>query len=164
MAEPTAQVQTAGNNSTATFDGPNTDRKLELVIDNEVAVHSWEYNEGQFEIWFYSTEYKTVTIAAAPGATSDQGTISFRSVVVDDGSLSKATISADGPVTLWTEDSTAEGQAYYLKPKNNIISGPYTGTDVRNAAIGGALAVIVAVLYEAVAAKIGATNRGERVA
>ncbi|MFC6976475.1 hypothetical protein ACFQL1_20240, partial [Halomicroarcula sp. GCM10025709] len=40
----------------------------------------------------------------------------------------------------------------------------WSGSDVRDAGLGGAIGVAFACLYYAVAAKIGAAERGERVA
>lgn len=157
-----AQEQTPANGTQ--FQGPDTDRELALVIDNEVAVQSWEYEENEFRLWFYSESYKTVTIAAAPSGGSNSGSVRFQTVAVDKGSLTHVTIASDGPITLWTDASVEKNRAHYLKPQSDIIGGPYSGDDVRNAAIGGALAVIIGVFYQAVAAKIGASNRGERVA
>lgn len=157
-------VSAQSDSTNSTFAGPSADREFEMVIDDDVGVTSWSYDDGEFVVWFYADSSKTVTVASNPDSGSDQGSITFRSVAVKGEARTKMTVASDGPITLWTEDSVEENQAYYLKPGGDLVSGPYSGSDVRDAAVGGALAVVIAVLYEAVAAKISATNRGERVA
>jgi len=163
LAGVTFGQQNAGN--TATPLGPSGPSNYELVIDENVGVVDYHVEDGEFVIDFYSDEFKTVTISAAPDTSSQSGSISFRSVVVEKDTTTTVRITSSSAVSMWTDDSLEREQAYYLRKQSGfLISGPWTGSDVRDAALGGALGVVVAVLYEAVAAKVGATERGERVA
>lgn len=167
LAGVTFGQQNAGN--TATPAGPSGPSggpsNYELVIDENVGVVDYHVEDGEFVIEFYSDEFKPVTISAAPDTSSQSGSISFRSVVVEKDTTTTVRITSSSAVSMWTDDSLEREQAYYLRKQSGfLISGPWTGSDVRDAALGGALGVVVAVLYEAVAAKVGATERGERVA
>ena len=159
--------ETAGNTATATGpSGPDSGpSNYKLVIDENVGVVDYSVEDGVFVIEFYSDEFKSVTLSAAPDTSSQSGSISFRSVVVEKDTTTTVRITSSSAVSMWTDDSLEREQAYYLRKQSGfLISGPWTGSDVRDAALGGAFGVVVAVLYEAVAAKVGATERGERVA
>ncbi|WP_255318044.1 hypothetical protein [Halomicrobium sp. LC1Hm] len=167
LAGITVGQQNANNTATpAAPTGPaGGPSSYELVIDENVGVVDYQVEDGEFVIDFYSDEFKSVTISAAPDTSSQSGSISFRSVVVEADTTTTVRITSSSAVSMWTDDSLEREQAHYLRKQSDfLISGPWTGSDVRDAALGGALGVVLAVLYEAVAAKVGATERGERVA
>jgi len=159
--------QSAGNTPvpagpTGPSGGPSN---YELVIDDDVGVTDYRVADGYFVIDFYADEFKAVTISATPDTADTSGSISFRSVVVEEDTTTTVRIASSSAVSMWTDDSLEREKAYYLRKQSGFpVSGPWTGSDVRDAALGGALGVVLAVLYEAVAAKVGATQRGERVA
>lgn len=167
FAAPAAAQQTATPTDTPTNasapDGAPSDAVL--VVDEDVVVTDYRYADGQMIIEFWSAEYKIVTIAPSPDAGSESGSIQFREAVVDGSRTTTVTVSSAGGVTLWTDDSLQKERFHYLrKPSSFLITGPYDGSDVRDAGLGGALGVVIAVLYEAVAAKVGSAQRGERLA
>jgi len=159
--------QSAGN--TATAAGPSGPSggpsNYELVIDDDVGVTDYHFENGEVVIDFYADEFKPVTISATPDTSDTSGSISFRTIVVEEDTTTTVRIASSSAVSMWTDDSLDREKAYFLRKQSGfLISGPWTGSDVRDAALGGALGVVLAVLYEAVAAKVGATERGERVA
>lgn len=156
------QTPVPGTNFTGPDGGPGD---YELVIDRSVAITEWRYQDGTFIIDFYAEDYTSLTMVASPSGSSDQGAVEYRGAVLDGGSITTVRIGSDSKVSMWTEASAENGRAVYLdKPSTAFVSGPYDGTDVRNAAIGAALGVALAVLYEAVAAKLGSADGMERVA
>jgi hypothetical protein len=161
----------AQQNTTAT--PANTTTTTETVDgtrfygDDAVRIVDWTYTDGTFTITFHATREKLVTMTAAPagsGEGSSPGNV--KQVWIGEGRTTVQMNAPTGDVWLSTSTSVANGRytALSASKDNHLLAGPYTGSDVRNAGIGGALGVALAVLYEAVAAKIGTTERGERMA
>jgi hypothetical protein len=145
--------------------GPDTNREVELIVDSNVAVLNTEYNDGTFKIRVYSDVYTTLTLVAPKESSGDHASVEFRAEQLDQDNIVDIYVTSPGPVTLWTQASKDDGRAAVVeKPSQSVVDGPYDGADVRNAAAGGALGVALAVIYEAVAAKIGASDRMERFA
>lgn len=143
---------------------PGAPDDLDLVVDRQVALVDWDYRDGEFVLDVYASDYTTMTVAASPSTRSQSGSVNFESVVLEKETTTTVRIPASRAITFWTENSVEDGRAYFLRKKGDLITGPYSGDDVRNAAIGGAFGVVIAVLYEAVSAKVGAAERGERLA
>ncbi|MGB9952905.1 hypothetical protein ACOZ4F_10940 [Haloarcula marismortui] len=161
-AQETTNETTASTNVSAP-DGAPSD--VELVVDENVVVTDYHYVDGQLVIDFWSDEYKVVSVAPKVDSGSDAGTMQFRAAVVDADTTTTVRVPSSGGVTLWTEQSIEQQRFHYLrKPNTFLISGPWSGADVRNASLGSALGVVIAVLYEAVSAKVGSAQRGERLA
>jgi hypothetical protein len=162
-ADPANQTSPTPENGTKKLP-PGAPTDVDLVLDQDVAIVDWRYREGQFVLDVYSSDYTTMTVAAAPSGQGQQGSASFRTVALDEGKTTTVRITASNAVTLWTEGSVEENRWYYLRRQSSIIRGPYSGDDVTNAAFGSATGVALAVLITAVRAKIGATDMGERIA
>jgi cytoskeletal protein RodZ len=158
--EPTAtRTPVPGTNLT----GPAGAPSVELVVDEHVAITHTAWSDGTFRLRIYADTYTSITLLASPDADSQQGTAEFESRVLRKDTTTTVRIDSNTGVTAWTDESARDGRVVYLrKPSQSIVSGPYDGTDVRNAGIGGAAGVAIAVLYEAVAAKLGAENRFQR--
>jgi len=168
-ATPTATATPSSGTPTpvgaANVTGPDTSRDVEIVVDENVAILDTEYNSGTFKLRVYSDAYTTLTLAAAPDGSSEKGTIQFKTEALDANKIVDIYISSESGVTAWTDASAEDGRAVYVrKPSQGIVDGPYDGADVRNGAAGAAIGVAIAVIYEAVAAKIGAADRMERFA
>jgi hypothetical protein len=159
-----SSVAAAQSNSTQAPAGSPDD--LELVIDEDTAVVSFDHANGEAVIEVYSTAYKPVSFAPEVSDRSRTGTVQSQTRAVEADQTTTVRIATPGGVTIWTDKSVNNGQFHYIRPTGSsfVVSGPYSGSDVRDAGIGGALGVVIAVLYEAVSAKIGSSERGERVA
>jgi len=154
--EPSTAVQTG---SDINISGPDTNREVELVVDENVAILESSYSNGNMKLRVYSDSYTTLTVAAAPDGSSDQGHIEFRTEQLDANTIVDIRVSTESGVTAWTQKSAEDGRAVYIrKPGDALIEGPYDGKDVRNAGLGAGLGVAVMVLYVAIAAKIGAAE------
>lgn len=164
----TAVAQDTTSNATTTTNGsadqPDGER---FYGDDEIRISSWSYEGETFTITFHSTREKLVTMTAEPigsGTGASPGRV--RQVWVGPGKSTVQMKAPTGVVWLSTRMSTANNRYTELSasPDTHLLAGPFSGADVRNAGLGGALGVVIAVLYEATAAKIGASERGERVA
>ncbi|GCF14610.1 hypothetical protein Harman_25450 [Haloarcula mannanilytica] len=161
-AQETTNATATLTNVSAPADAPND---VELVVDENVVVTDYRYEDGQMIIDFWSDEYTVVSVAPQADSSSEAGSVTFRAAVVDADTTTTVRVPSSGGVTLWTEQSIEQQRFHYLrKPNTFIITGPWSGEDVRNAALGSALGVVIAVLYEAVSAKVGSAQRGERLA
>lgn len=163
VAPVTAQTTTeAAANQTVPDGAPDT---VELVLDDDVAVTDYSYADGVFTLSVYSDAYTTMTVAGSPEKGQQSGSASFKTVPLKKGATTKVQIESPTAVNMWTEKSIEDGRWYYVtKPSSGLISGPWDGSDVRDAGIGGALGVMLTVLYTAVEAKTSGGRRGERVA
>jgi|GEM_PF-1722630 len=158
---PTTRTPVPGTNIT----GPDTNREVETVVDEHVAILSTEYNDGTFKIRVYSDAYTSIQLVAPQDTSGDHATVKFRTEQLDSDKIVDIYITSPGPVTVWSEASREDGRAALVeKPSGGIVDGPYTGADVRNAAAGGMAGVAIAVLYEVIAAKIGASDKFGRIA
>jgi hypothetical protein len=161
---PTETSPTPGDQADSSTSEPPSNESALLVVDDELTVTELSYQGNELVIEFQADTFKTVSIAPQPESQEQAGSVSSRSYLVDEGTTT-VRVETPGGVSLWTDQSVASGRIHFLrKPSDSIISGPYTSDDVRNAGLGGGLGVVIAVLYEAVSAKIGAAERGERVA
>ncbi|WP_367175465.1 hypothetical protein [Haloarcula rubripromontorii] len=166
LAAPAAAQETTNQTTSTNVSAPaGAPSNVELVVDENVVVTDYHYADGQLVIDFWSDEYTVVSIAPKVDSGSDAGTMQFRAAVVDADTTTTVRVPSSGGVTLWTKQSIEQQRFHYLrKPNTFLISGPWSGADVRNASLGSALGVVIAVLYEAVSAKVGAAQRGERLA
>ncbi|MDS0276450.1 hypothetical protein NDI85_01360 [Halomicroarcula sp. S1AR25-4] len=151
--------------SNSTVSAPSGAPDAELVVDSDVVVTSYRYEDGEMIIKFWSSEFKSISVAPRADS-SESGTVTARAFVLDEDTITTVRIASPGGVSFWTAESMEQNnQWHYLrKPSTFLITGPWSGSDVRDAGLGGALGVMIAVLYEAVSAKIGASQRGERLA
>jgi hypothetical protein len=163
-AEPTGTSSAPDGQSGSLTSGPPSNESALLVVDDELTVTALSYQGNELVIEFHAETFKSVSIAPQPESREQAGSVSSRAYLVEEGTTT-VRVETPGGVSLWTDQSVASGRIHFLrKPSDSVISGPYTSDDVRNAGIGGGLGVVIAVLYEAVSAKVGASERGERVA
>lgn len=135
-------------------------------------VTRYRYDDGTLNMIIESKAPTLLTVAETPPPTGrTSGTISFQRVRLDKGknrvSVPVQLHNGKAAVVLSTPGSLHEGRAAFVtidRGSSLFPSGPWGEDDVRSAAIGGALAMAFAMLYEAVSAKIGAGISGERVA
>lgn len=144
---------------------PGAPSEVELVIDEDLVLVDHGTVNGQLQLRFWSTAYKAVSIAPAVDSDDSAGTLEFRAEVVDKDKETLVRVPDTGGVTMWTEASIAQNRFHYVKTgSGSLISGPYSGSDVQTAGLFGALGVSIAVLYQAIAAKLGASEPARRVA
>lgn len=137
-------------------------------IDRLTVVTDYFMHRGDLVIKLYSTGPNKLAITET---TNEDGAVQVR---VRDHNVPRGhsrvridVIDRQEPsVLITTRLSLMEntGTKVSIDNSESIIEGPYDETDVRDAGIGGALGVALAVLYEAVRVKFAARNRGERLA
>ncbi|EMA03630.1 hypothetical protein C438_13429 [Haloferax denitrificans ATCC 35960] len=155
-APPTASES---SNETAYFGDVAGDRAVRIV--------SAEYRDGTAIITLESDLPRTVTVTAPTGSTSTgaaAGNLVNRPIPPG-----RTTIRIDSPeprVTIVTSYSIENGQYTEIRFEDGsaLIAGPFTGTDVRDAAIGGALGTSFGALLIIVRRRFGLHRGMERVA
>jgi hypothetical protein len=111
-----------------------------------------------------SDDRELVSIASPPGG---DGRGSIQQAVISPAKRTSITISSpNGEVWVSSKESVRNGVYTHLEATGNSLvpEGPYDGDDVRNAAIGEFLALSGMMLYTAVQARRGASEKGERLA
>lgn len=149
---------------------PGTPAEYEAAFfgDPSVRIVEWDYNEDakRFRIVFEADRPTTVFITYTTSTDTEgvsRGTSTAKPLAAGRTTVFQTVPS--GLVWLSTPRSQENDTFTELEADgSSLVSGPYDGSDVRDAGIGGALAVALAVLYEAVKAKAAARERGERVA
>ncbi|WP_255151331.1 hypothetical protein [Halorarius halobius] len=154
---------------TPTPTASNVTYEADLYGDPAVKIRKWRYHAGSstFFVTFESEVPRLVTFtftSSAGGEGVSKGSI-IKKPIPRGVSTVQVTISS-GVVWISTPVSQSNGAFTQLEADtgSSLLAGPYDGSDVRDAGIGGALGVALAVLYEAVKAKTGANERGERLA
>ncbi|AXG08640.1 hypothetical protein DU484_01540 [Haloplanus rubicundus] len=177
---PTAAPVVAQENTNATeTPAPTTtatpsNSSAALVIDKTLQITEWSYRGGTFVITFHSDTYQSVSLTAVPESSSSgesSGTVNYRERFVQPNAETVVRIDvpkSDGRARVWifSSRSAETGTVHYLEAGRSasLLSGPFDGSDVRDGAIGGASGVGFAVLYVVARAKLGADQRGERLA
>lgn len=174
LATPMAAVAQESPTSTPTATptpGPaDGDRPGEAQVfgDPAVYIESWSYSDGVFRIVFNSSDYRPSLMLTAPVEHSQEG--ANRGAVVSRELLRGSTIveiaSPTGEVSITTSTSIQAGVYTKLDADQGgaLVAGPWDGTDVRDAGIGGALGVALAVVLGALSVVSGDSNEGERIA
>ena len=170
---PTANsTATDSTNGTVTENatGPHDNPEAELYGDPDVSIRSWEYSDGTFTIEFVSTGYRPSLTITVPPKSDSEGS-SAGTVITRELTRGTTVVTVDAPSgAIWisTGASTSNGVYTELRADSSSgmvpISGPYDGSDVRDAGIGAALGVALGVLYQAVDAITGSSEQGERIA
>lgn len=156
--------------ATATSTPPtNATYEADLYGDPAVQIQSWRYHadSSTFYITFEADVPRLLTFTYTTDSGSDgvsKGTIIQKPIPRGVSTVQVTTASG----VVWISSSVSRNNGGFTQLEadsgGSLVSGPYDGSDVRDAAIGGSLGVALAVLYEAVRAKASAHERGERLA
>ncbi|MXR41014.1 hypothetical protein GRX01_06620 [Halobaculum sp. WSA2] len=157
--------------TTETTPGPADDERpgeAEVFGDPAVYIESWSYSDGVFRIVFNSSAYRPSLTLTAPVEHSQKG--ANRGAVISRELLRGSTVveiaSPTGEVSITTSTSIRSGVYTKLDADEGgaLVAGPWDGTDVRDAGIGGSLGVALAVVLGALSVVSGDSNEGERIA
>jgi|GEM_PF-3161012 len=172
--EATAAEDTPTSTATATPEpNPPEDNSTTVVeIGPNTRVTSWTYRGGAFHVVIEADIPMRLTISEAVNQDgSGAGTITYQRRNLAAGTnefrVPAETHNGEATIVLSTPASEANDRAAFLHHDGNgasLLSGPFDGSDVRDGAIGGASGVGFAVLYVVARAKLGADQRGERLA
>lgn len=161
---------TATPTETPTPGPADGDRPGEAQVygDDAVYIESWDYSDGVFRIVFNSSAYRPSLTLTAPVEHSQRG--ANRGAIVQKELLRGSTVveiaSPTGEVSITTSTSTKAGVYTKLDADRGgaIVAGPWDGTDVRDAGIGGSLGVALAIVLGALSVVSGDSDEGERIA
>jgi hypothetical protein len=139
------------------------------TVDKLTIITDYYLNEDDdLVLEFYSEGGNTLSITettSTDGATS----VRVRQETTPRGS-SKTTIDvldrSDPSVLITTRFSLQENRGTKISVESGqaIIGGPFDGTDVRDAGVGGALGVALVVVFSALTLVSGDSEEGERIA
>ncbi|UVE50595.1 hypothetical protein KU306_01435 [Haloferax larsenii] len=162
----------AANNTTATAtstpaNASKTPYFGDVAGDPAVRIVSAEYTDGTVVLELESDLPRTVTVTAPTGSDSvgaASGNLASRSI--PPGRTTIRIASPEPRVTLVTSYSIENGKytEIRLTSGSSLISGPFTGKDVRDATIGGALGTGFGALLIIVRRRFGLHRGMERVA
>lgn len=150
--------------STEPSDGNNETAIAQL--DSATRVMDYDVRGSTLHIWFHSTEDNRVTV------TETQNGEGVTEVSVGQERLSEgryhmtiALNSDDSTVLITSPESLRNERAISISPSSGttLIGGPYSSSDLRDAAIGGALAVVLSTAYVAARRKTNSKSGGDRI-
>lgn len=157
--------------STPTPEANSTSSSTVQVVGPLVRIVDWEYKNGAFVLELEAKAPALLTVTESidnRGEGSGTFTVTRHRLASGRNSLTipVAKVSGTASISLTTPGSLANNEGAYLKVRDSspIIRGPFDGSDVTDAAIGGALAMLLAMVDEAVGAKLGVGKGIERVA
>jgi len=169
-----ANNSTPANASTATSSTatpPPTNATTEVVIGPLARVTSWSYADGTFRLTIEAKAPTLLTISESPETqSSGSGTISFTRHRLSRGTneltVPVSNPGSDATLILSTPGSVNRGEAAFIRHSSGsaLVSGPFDGADVRNSALGAALAVALGALYQVVKNRYAVHDGMERVA
>lgn len=162
----TAAIAQSSTNGSEEF-GP-TNESVVAQVDRLTVVTDYYLEDDTLYIELYSTGGNTLSVTET---TSDGGAtqVAVTEETVPRGryTMSVDVIETGSPSVLITTRLSLQeqrGTKISVSESSLIPGGPYDGSDVRDVGIGSALGVSIGVLYSAVRAKLGAAERGERMA
>lgn len=164
-------ISTSTATSTPTSaDGVENSSNVTAVatIDRLTVITDYYMHRGDMVIKFHSDGGNTLAITET---TNVDGAVQVRvrhhDIPRGSSKVRIDVIDRENPSVLITTRLSLKqntGTKVSIDNGDSIVEGPYDGSDVRDAAIGGAFAVAIATLYEAAKVKLAANQRGERVA
>ncbi|MFK8212081.1 hypothetical protein [Haloferax volcanii] len=162
------ETTTAAAPPTASESSNETTYYGDVAGDPLLRIVDAEYRDGTAIITLEADAPRLVTVTAPTGSTSAgvaSGNIVRRSV--PNGRSTIRVASPEPRVTLTTSTSVGNGQYTEIRFDDGgsaLIAGPFTGTDVRDAAIGGAFGTSFGALLIIVRRRFGLHRGMERVA
>ncbi|UVE49634.1 hypothetical protein KU306_12030 [Haloferax larsenii] len=161
------ETTTAAAPSTASESSNETTYFGDVAGDPLLRIVDAEYRDGTAIITLEADAPRLVTVTAPTGSTSAgvaSGNIVRRSV--PEGRSTIRITSPEPHVTLTTSTSISNNKYTEIRFEDgsSLISGPFTGKDVRDAAIGGALGTSFGALLIIVRRRFGLHRGMERVA
>lgn len=162
----TTTTDSASSSSTPTNDTARYLAAETLSGDDSVhLVNYWEAN-GSMHIQLYAESSALVALSAPPDSRADVAGGYVEREGIKPNQLKTITIPSPGGI-VWVSTATSTRNGRFTRVKTGgttILGGPYDGNDVRDAGLGGALGVSIAILYEAVKAKNGKAHSPEQMA
>jgi len=151
---------------------PEDNTSAVVAIGPNTRITEWTYRGGAFHLVVEADIPMRLTITeAVQQEGSGSGTITFTRRNLAAGTnefrIPAELHNGEATITLSTSASEAQDTAAFLHYDGggaSLLSGPYDGSDVRDAGIGGALGTSLGALYVVARAKLGADQGGERLA
>lgn len=151
---------TTATSTNASAEGTRVDQLTTLV--------DYRLDAGELVLVFDSDGGNTVTVTeTAPGSGATQVSVRRFDLARGKEVVRVPLMSASNPSVLITSRLSLEaGTGTAVKVQNGVtlLAGPYDGSDVRDAALGGALGVAAVIALGALRTVTGESDEGERIA
>jgi hypothetical protein len=165
-----AAAQSNETTPTATQTPQSTNATSMLAIDPQTNLVEKSYNRdtGVLTLTFESDRYTPVDLLVIEDTDASTGTASFQSAHLQPGQRTEVQIEAPPNSRVWisTDLSKEAGELHFVKTTEGsaLLSGPWSGADVRDAGFASASGVALMVLYRLVLEHSAVNKNGERVA
>ncbi|WP_156105804.1 hypothetical protein [Halobellus rufus] len=168
-----AQATDQPTNSTATPTAtpqPEDNSTAILALDGrtDVVEKSYNRNTGVLTLTFESQRYAPVQLLVIEDTDASTGSASFQTANLNPGERTEVQIEAPPNSRVWisTDLSRENGELHFVKTTEGsaLLSGPWSGADVRDAGAASAAGVALMVLYRLVLERSAVNKDGERVA
>lgn len=163
--------QTATATTTATSTPTSsTNSTAILAVDKQTNLVEKSYNRdtGILTLTFETDRYTSISLLAIEDTDASTGSATFQGTNLDPNTRTQVQIQAPPNSRVWisTDLSRRNGEIHFVQTTegSGIISGPWTATDVRDAAFASAAGVALMVLYRLVLEHSAINKDGERVA
>jgi len=163
----------AQSNQTATptaTPASSTNSTAILAVDpaTNLVDKSYNRNTGTLTLTFESDRYAPVNLLVVEETDSQSGSANFRSVYLQPNQKTQVQIRAPPNSRVWisTDLARENGRISFVKTTESggLLTGPWSGADVRDAALASASGVALMVLYRLVVERSAINKDGERVA
>ncbi|WP_336024771.1 hypothetical protein [Halobellus salinisoli] len=164
-----AQAIDQPNNSTATPQSQDNSTAI-LALDGrtDLVEKSYDRDAGVLTLTFESQRYAPVQLLVIEDTDASTGSASFQTANLNPGERTEVQIEAPPNSRVWisTDLSRENGELHFVKTTEGsaLLSGPWSGADVRDAGAASAAGVALMVLYRLVLERSAVNKDGERVA
>lgn len=168
-----AAAQSTNSTATATATtspSSSTNATAILAVDKQTNLVDKSYNRdsGVLTLTLETDRYTSLSLLVIEDTEATTGTATFVERNLDPGTTTEVQIEAPPDSRVWisTDLSRQNGELHFVKTTDSggLISGPWTGADVRDAGIGASVGVALMVLYRLVLEHSAVNKDGERVA
>jgi len=169
VAPPAAAQSTEQPTTTATPTNAENSTSM-LAVDDRTNLVEKSYNRdsGVLTLTFESQRYAPVQLLVIEDTDASTGTATFQTANINPGQRTEVQIEAPPNSRVWisTDLSRQNGELHFVKTTEGsaLLSGPWSGADVRDAASASAAGVALMVLYRLVLERSAVNKDGERVA
>ena len=160
----------ATETTTATSTATPTNSTSILAVDSQTDLVEKSYNRdtGVLTLTFESDRYAPIDLLVIEDTDASTGTASFQSSYLQPNQQTEVQIEAPPNSRVWisTDLSKEAGELHFVKTTEGsaLLSGPWSGADVRDAGFASASGVALMVLYRLVLEHSAVNKNGERVA
>lgn len=168
LVAPAAAQSTETPTQTPTAESENATSILALDSQTDLVEKSYNRDTGVLTLTFESDRYAPVSLLVIEDTDASTGSATFAERNIQPNQPTEVQIEAPPDSRVWisTDLSRQNGELHFVKTTDSgaLLSGPWSGADVRDAAFASAAGVALMVLYRLVVEHSAINKDGERVA